>query len=338
MDQNASLPTAYNVIKLFDLNTSHSEIASRTGLTEDYVGEIEAWTKAFENSSPLTRGAITATEGLVLWYFRDRAAISAPDGRMAGVFGTHDLSKMVQELGAETTSEITEVVESLRRKGILDHLIGSTYLDILPEEFLDPQAWEGPPSRLLVQLLEQHPSGEQKGPDDHILYFILRKDTLRILIDTGEFITIISQIIDEEATWVRDDARWPHFGPIYIELTEASPELPEEYSGAVHSYIITEDFRDDARSVLIPTTLEGEPGTTGAMFDLRTGQITGMFGPEERWERISELARYLIIFITDPNYEIVEMPLNRRSRRRLKRSGAPNPWHVVRRRGDTGHL
>ena len=66
--------------------------------------------------------------------------------------------------------------------------------------------------------------------------------------------------------------------------------------------------------------------------DHRTGQTLGIFGPETNWERITEMALCLIDLLTDDHYEIVEMPLNRRARRRLQRSGAPNPWHVVRHR------
>ena len=346
MKQKTSLPAAYRVIRLIDLHTPHPEIAACTGLTEDDVRAIEAWVKAFENLSPQTRGSITATEALVLWYFRYVAAITAPDGQMLGVFGAESHSRMVQDLGAETTSEIAEVVESIRGKNFLDPLIGTVYQDILPGgdedgddpdpeepevELLDPSAWEGPPSRLLAELLDQDLSGELERDDKTNLFYILSKDTLRILMDTGEFIAILGQMIKEPGgAW--EDARWPHSGPIYIELSEAAPQLPAEYLGSVHSFIISEEYRDDIRGVMIPNTREDGPGTITLGLNTKTGAITGLFGPETLWDQAILLARGLVAFVTDVNYEFVEMPLSRRARRRLQRSGQPNPWHVVRRR------
>ena len=199
---------------------------------------------------------------------------------------------------------------------------------------LDPRAWEGPPSRLLTELLEQEQdrSDDQERPTDTTLYYILRKDTLRILMETGEFMAILDRIMEEEPAGVKEDARWPHSGPIYIELTEASPEMPEEYRGFVHSFIITEDYGDDIRKVMIPNNLENGPGTIGAGLNIKTGEIVGIFGPETRWERTIELVRRLAAFLTDENNEFVEMPLSRSQRRRLQRSGQPNPWHLVRHR------
>ena len=124
----------------------------------------------------------------------------------------------------------------------------------------------------------------------------------------------------------------PHAGPIYIELTEASSELPEEYSGFVHSFIITQDYGDDVRTVMIPNNLEDGPGTIGVGLNIKTGEIIGIFGPETKWERAIELVRHLVTFLTDENNEFVELPLSQSQRRRLQRSGQPNLWHVVRRR------
>ena len=233
-------------------------------------------------------------------------------------------------------------MHSLAEKSVLNSLIGTLYLDILPPEdedeeddepgveFLDPGAWEGPPSRLLAELLEQDRSDEEEMPEGSILHYILRKDTLRVLMETGEFMAILDQIMAEGPTGVKEDARWPCSSPIYIELTEASPELPEEFRGFVHSYIITEDFGDDTKGVIFPNSLKDGPGTTGVMINTKTGEISGLFGSEGKLDLAIKLARGLVTFVTDVNYEFVEMPLNRRARRRLQRSGQPNPWHVVR--------
>ena len=107
-------------------------------------------------------------------------------------------------------------------------------------------------------------------------------------METGEFMAILDRIMEEEPAGVKEDARWPHSGPIYIELTEASPGMPEEYRGFVHSFIITEDYGDDIR---IPNNLENGPGTIGAGLNIKTGEIVGIFGPETRWERTIELVR-----------------------------------------------
>ena len=352
MNQKTNLPVAYRVIRLIDLQTPHPEIAARTGLTENYVREIEAWTRDLADSSDRTRGALTTTETLVFWYLRYTAIVTGQAGRPLEVFGAEDFFEMVQEFGAETTQEIAEVLESLRGKGILESLIGTSYLDILPEEYqddpeelgdepdpqepetnlLDPRAWEGPPSRLLTELLEQDRSDDQETTVESPLHYILRKDTLRILMETGEFMAIIDRIMEEGPTGVKERARLPHAGPIYIELTEASPEFPEGYSGFVHSFIITQDYGDDIRTVMIPNNLEDGPGTIGVGLNIKTGEIIGIFGPETKWERSIELVRHLVTFLTDENNEFVEMPLSRSQRRRLQRSGQPNPWHVVQRR------
>ena len=359
MNQKTTLPVTYRVIRLIDQKIPHPEIASRTGLTENYVREIEAWTRELADSSDRTRGALTTTETLVFWYLRYTAIVTGQAGRPLEVFGAEDFFEMVQEFGAETTQEIAEVLESLRGKGILESLIGTSYLDILPEEYqddpeelgdepdpqkpetnlLDPRAWEGPPSRLLTELLEQEQeqeqeqSDDQERPTDTTLYYILRKDTLRILMETGEFIAILDRIMEEEPTGIKEDARWPYSGPIYIELTGAPPEMPEEYREDIHSFIITEDYGDDVRTVMIPNNLEDGPETIGVGLNIKTGAIISIFGPPERkWERTIELVRRLAAFLTDENNEFVEMPLSRRQRRRLQRSGQPNPWHLVRHR------
>ena len=211
MNQQTTLPVAYRVIRLIDLHTPHAEIAARTGLTEPYVREIEAWTRETADLSDRTRGALTTTEALIFWYLRYTAVVTGRAGRPLEVFG------------AETTSEIEEVLESLRGKGILESLIGTTYLDILPEEYqgdpeelddkpnpqependlLDPRDWEGPPSRLLTEILEQDRSDDQETTVESPLHHILRKDTLRILMETGEFTAIIDRIMEEGPTGVR---------------------------------------------------------------------------------------------------------------------------------------
>ena len=353
MSQKTTLPVAYRVIRLIDLHTPHAEIAAKTGLTEPYVREIEAWTRDVADLSDRTRGALTTTEALVFWYLRYSAVVTGRAGQTLEVFGAEDFFEMVQEFGAETTSEIAEVLESLRGKGILESLIGTTYLDILPEEYQgdpeelddepDPQepeddskvflrAWEGPPSRLVTEILNRDLSDEQETSAESPLYYILRKDTLRVLLDMDDFRAILNQTMTEEPTGVKEDARWPHPGPIYIELSEALPEGPEEYLGVVHGFIITDDYGDDTRGVMIPNTREDGPGTAGVGFNIKTGAIIGMFGPVVHWEQITELFRRLAAFLTDENNEIVEMPLSRSQRRRLQKSGQPNPWHVVQRR------
>ena len=68
------------------------------------------------------------------------------------------------------------------------------------------------------------------------------------------------------------------------------------------------------------------------MINTKTGAISGLLGSEGKLDLAIELARGLVAFTTDVNYEFVEMPPNRTARRRLQRSGQPNPWHVVRHR------
>ena len=370
MNPEINLQLAYRVTKLIDLQTPHQEIAASTGLTEDDVREIEAWARDAPDLSAQPQGTITATEALVLQIFCHLAGNTPPTKMMVEAYG----AELIQSLGEGLVStvgdeylvnfpsirdedpddehpdplELEDGMESLGRKGVLQSLIRTKFPDILSEEhdeepdpqkletdLLDPRAWEGPPSRLLTELLEQEQeqSDDQERPNDTTLYYILRKDTLRILMETGEFMAILDRIMEEEPTGVKEDARWPHSGPIYIELTEASPEMPEGYSGFVHSFIITEDYGDDIRTVMIPNNLEDGPGTIGVGLNIKTGDIIGIFGPEAKWERAIKLVRHIVTFLTDENNEFVEMPLSRSQRRRLQRSGQPNPWHLVRHRG-----
>ena len=53
------IPLAYRVARLIDLNTPRTRIAARTGLTENEVRDVEAWTK--ENLPDRAHGELTAT-------------------------------------------------------------------------------------------------------------------------------------------------------------------------------------------------------------------------------------------------------------------------------------
>ena len=95
MNPRTTLPGTYIVTKLIDLQTPYPDIAAKTGLTEDYVREIEAWTKAVADLSAQTRGILTATETLVLWYLLNPAATAIqPREESQGVFEIGDLYGM----------------------------------------------------------------------------------------------------------------------------------------------------------------------------------------------------------------------------------------------------
>ena len=150
-------------------------------------------------------------------------------------------------------------------------------------------------------------------------------------MDMDDFWVIFNQSLEEEPTGFKENARWPHPGRIYIELSETLPEGPEEYPGVVHGFIITQDSGDDTRGVVIPAIKEGWLGTVGVRLNIKTGAITGG-GPGIHRNPMTELVRRLAAFLADENTEIVEMPLSRKARRRLQKSGQLNPWHVARRR------
>ena len=83
---------------------------------------------------------------------------------------------------------------------------------------------------------------------------------------------------------------------------------------------------------MFPSTTQDGVEATSVMLNTRTGAITGLFGEETLWDTAIDFANMLIAFLTDEKYEFVEMPLSCTARRRLQRSGQPNPWHIVRRR------
>ena len=345
MNPELNLPLLYRTARLIDLQIPHPEIAARTGLTQDEVREVEAWALGLSDQlSARGLGALTATESLILWYLSRWAGTAARAGESAERLRADQAREMVEAFGAEETSQIAEAMDSLAERGILRPLMGVSFSDLLSEEedgfevpeveLLDPRAWEGPPSRMVAELLVEEASKWEETPELTLIYRILRKDTLRVLIDTGEFIAILDQVAKQESTGFRADARWPNPGPIYIELTGDLPEIPEEDKEVIHSYIISEDSGDGTRIVMIPTDTPDGSAATSVMLNTRTGEITGLFGEEREWGTAIEMSRRLIAFLTDENYEFVEMPLSRTARRRLQRSGAPNPWHVVQRRED----
>ena len=361
MTPDISFKLAYTVAKLIDLNTPPPEIASRTGVAENDVRDMETWTRDMSDySSELGHGAITATETVVLRYigrwkltnneqllirmFRQPPIDDTRAREILDDLGPSDRLEMAEALGAEDTGEIAQVLDSLAARKITGDLMGASLLASLYEEdeyddsgaqeveLLDPETWEGPPSRMVAELLVEEASKWKETPELTLIYRILRKDTLRVLMDTGEFIAILDQVAEQESTGFREDARWPNPGPIYIELTGDLPEIPEEDRELIHSYIISEDSGDGTRMVMIPTDTPDGLAAKSVMLNTRTGEITGLFGEEREWGTAIEMSRRLIAFLTDENYEFVEMPLSRSARRRLQRSGAPNPWHVVQRR------
>ena len=125
MNQDGDLPLAYIVTRLIDLQTPHSEIAAKTGTTENYVREMEARTK--ETTAMLARahGTLTATETLLLrWLISDLPATASSTGEIETTFGTEDtILDMAEAFGAETTLEIAEVMESLTGKGFFESLL-----------------------------------------------------------------------------------------------------------------------------------------------------------------------------------------------------------------------
>ena len=333
MNPDITFELAHTVTRLIDLNIPYAEAAARTGLTEDDAREIEAWARDAPDMSAQAQPTFTATEALVLQCICYVAGSGTPTKEMAGAYGDGGIQEMGEFLLSTAGDSSLANFPSLHDDEPEDDLPDILSEEDEPEdELLDPAAWEGPPSRLLAELLEQGRSDEEEMFTGTPLHYILRKDTLRVLMETGEFTAVLDQAFAEEPTGVKENARWPHPGPIYIELTEAVPELQEAYGEFVHSYIITEDLGDDTRGVIFPNTKEDGPGTTGVMINTKTGAIGGLFGSEGKLDLAIEMARGLVAFVTDVKYEFVEMPLNRRSRRRLQRSGQPNPWHVVQRR------
>ena len=337
---------AYGAARLMDLDIPHPEIAARTGLTEDNVRAVEDWA----NDTPVlpvrTQGALTATESLVLQVLIAATEAKLSTGQPKVDIGAETIQGLADTFGAHSDLEMGVVVENLVMKGYLKRrpdtqllYIPSEENEVEPEflgpetddpgvELLDPKAWEGPPSRLVNEFLEQDPSAS-------LLRRILRKDTLRVLMHMDDFRAILDRTAAAGPTGFQERARWPHPGSVYIELQKALPEGAEDYLRVVHGIIITQDFGDDTRGVMIPNTKKDGPGLTGVGLNIKTGELMGVFRPVTAPEETAGLVHGLVAFLTDENNEIVEMPLSRTARRRMERNGQSNPWHVVRRR--SGH-
>ena len=333
MNPDITFELAHTVTRLIDLNIPYAEAAARTGLTEDDAREIEAWARDAPDMSAQAQPTFTATEALVLQCICYVAGSGTPTKEMAVAYGDGGIQEMGESLLSTVGDSSLVNFPSLHDDEPEDDLPDILSEEDEPEdELLDPAAWEGPPSRLLTELLEQERSGVLETYDKPTLHYILRTDTLRVLMEPGDFFAILDQKLTEPPTGAEEDSRWPHSGPIYIEIKETSPTVPEENKGSVYNFIVTEEDGYGTRGVLFPDIRKEGAGTTGVGLNVTTGEVTGIFGSETTVDTAVVSARAIVAFITDVSYEFVEMPLSRQARRRLQRSGAPNPWHVVRRR------
>lgn len=349
MDKNLDLrdnnPLVFRVAKLIDMQLPFHEIAALTGLTEDDVREVVAWTLDAPDLPARVRDVVNATEALVLRGI-DSTVGSEPRAEGEGPVTEEEVVRaLVGEFGTEATFEIKGAMASLEAKGIAgprpgrgisDEVVEMLRDDLVPEDpgdlLIHPSAWEGPPSKLVTMLLEPDIFRADARLADALLGPILRKDALRVLLDMDDFWPILEQAMTGALSGFRQNARWPHPGPIYIEFAEVLPENPREYLGVTHGFVITEDSGNDTRGVVIPGIRQGQLRALPVRLNIRTGELMGDAGPIVAGNQMTELIRGLVLFLTDENNEIVEMPLTRRARRRLRQSGTPNPWHVVRRR------
>ena len=134
MKPDIHLAPAYRVIRLMDLNIPHPEIAARTGFDEDYVSGIETWSRENADFLSQARGELTATEALVLGYLLQLTVAPDRDERTPGVFGVDDVVHIAEAFGAETTSEIAEVLDSLAEKGFFEPFAGAKFADIFSDD------------------------------------------------------------------------------------------------------------------------------------------------------------------------------------------------------------
>ena len=352
MKLEVNLPLAYRVVRLIDRNTPHPRIAARTGLSEGEVRDVEAWTK--EGLPDRAHRELTATETLVLRWLYYWAATEYASGELEPVFRGNTVWEMGDIFDTETFLEVSEAAKSLARQGFLEPLIGTELPDLLSEEdddasdneehedasnpgaleidILGPTSWEGPQSRLVNEFLARGLPDKQDRLAWKLFYQVVKTDTLRIMLDTDDYRAILGRDQEEGPAGAGEDALWPHHGSIYIELRESFPEDTEGYTGIVDGFIIREDSGAETKGFVILSIRHGLLEAIGVGFNLRTGEVTRDDGRRIHGRPITELVRSLAAFVTDRNNEFVEMPLSRRVRRTLQRSGQPNPWHVVQRR------
>lgn len=341
-----NLPQAYRAAKLMDSQIPHQEIAARTGLTGDDVSSLEELAKDLSDSASADGyGGLTATEALT---FSQLINLRYPAGRPGDIFrgiGTTEVLSTVDAFEPEENREIAEILDSFIGKGILSSADGTRFVNLLsraserdidPDELenllLEYQAWEGPRSRLVDELQNPDLSGPDAKMAGALIYQVLGKDTLRIMMDLGDFQDILERTMAGEPSGVNEGFRWPHPRHTYIEFPGPLHIILGEDAGVLHGIIIIEESGQETKTVMIPATQEGWPGVMGVRLNIRTGAFTRLFGPAVQPDQIIELVRRLAFFVADERTEIVEMPLTRRARRRLRRSGQPNPWHVAQHR------
>ena len=318
-------------------------IAARTRLTEGEVRDVEAWTK--ENLPVLSEGELTATEALMLRWLKYWAETEYASGELKAAFGGDTVLEMRTAFRVETIAEIRDVMKSAAEKGIFDSLAGTEFPVVFSEDLddesgpeqpeqdcLHPNAWADPQSRLVNELLVRGLSDSQDRLAWKLLYQIMKRNTLRILLDIADYRAILDRAQEDGPTSVNEDAQWPNPGSVYIELSEALSEDPEGYTGRVDGFIIREDSGALARGFVIPSIRQGSLEAIGVGFNLRTEEVTGDNGRRIHGRPIAELIREIAAFLTDESTEFVAMPTNRKMKRQMRRSGTTNPWHVVQRR------
>ena len=336
MNEHQSMRTIWQVASLTQDGATSEQIEVGLGLSIQEVRDIREHLATPERA-PGQPGTKTTPKEAAILHFIQHHMESNSSGQEAP-----SSDEIRDACGIETLAEMNQLAAQLLEKGYItpvEETPPAEVYDRYPEEetqgasgLLHPAQWQGPLSSLVTRLLSQDPSDNTQAQlRDTLLQLVLRKDTLRIMMDSELITRLHRATMDPGWQPPEYSPGWPHQGAVYIEI---SPPLTQEVSGIegeMHGLIITQDTGRDLRGVLVPSTLNGRADLMAMTINPTTWE------PEALNEQDIPLMRHLFlfltavaVFLTDDSTEIVPRPLNRTQRRRMARTEGTNPWHVIR--------
>ena len=328
MNEHPNMRTIWQVASLIEDGATSEQIEVELSLSILEVHDIREHL-ATPEEDPGQPGTRTTPKEAAFMHFIHHHMESSSSGQEAPT------SEEIRDgCGIETWAEMDQLAARLFEKGFITTVEEAPPEDGTqdPSSLIGPAQWQGPMSSLVAALLDQQPGDDtQMQLTETLLHLVLRKDTLRILMDSELITRLHRAAMDPGWQPPKYSPGWPYREPVYIEI---SPPLTEEATGLegeMHGLIITEDTGMDLRGVLAPSILNGRVELM-AMTIRPTN-----WDPEALDEQDIPAMRHLfllltalVVFLTDDRTQIVPRPLTRTQRRRLARTRRINPWHIIR--------
>ena len=360
MNEHRNMRTIWQVASLIEDGATSEQIEVELSVSIKEVHHIREHL-ATPEEAPGQPGTRTTPKEAAFMHFIHHHMESSSSGQEAPTS-----EEIRNGCGIETWAEMDQLAARLLEKGFITTVEEAPPEDGTqnPSSLIGPAQWQGPTSSLVAALLDQQPGDDtQTQLTETLLHLVLRKDTLRILMDSELITRLHRAAMDPSWQPPEYSPGWPHRGPVYIEI---SPPLTEEVTrikGEMHGLIITEDTGMDLRGVLAPSILNGRVELMAMTIRLIITEDTGMdlrgvlapsilngrvelmamtirptnWDPEALDELDVPAMRHLfllltalVVFLTDDRTEIVPRPLTRTQKRRLARTGRTNPWHIIR--------